>query len=278
MVGEASNPSLANERLAVDLTVLQIKGRADGMQHDETRNSVFRWAKKTLRDPVPDATLHPSVLARFNVDDVQQYDVMAPYRPEPLRTHKMLETYYKNIPMPRTTCWQRVSLRCKCFKKIVSDAVGRWLSKITRSLYPENWQSDDIMSARQLTPDSIVSCIGLAFLFLFVGWGGWILLFWQVEPWLREGVWHSYPIATYVSLETSWSGLRLIVDWVLALPLTLLLVVVGVVVFRICGLFSAKLYQWASRAPAATLRHRKRKRESRVPDLLAPISSIIGSY
>jgi hypothetical protein len=157
MVGEASNPNLGNLRLAVDLSVLQVNGRADGMQHDETRDSVFRWAKKTLRDPVPDATLHASILERFDLDEVQQYDVMAPYRPEPLRNHKTLETYYKNMPMPHNTCWQRISLRYKRFKKTVSDAVGRWVSQVTHRLYPKNWGTEDIMNARRLTPDSIVS-------------------------------------------------------------------------------------------------------------------------
>jgi hypothetical protein len=165
----------------------------------------------------------------------------------------MVETYYKNIPMPHTTCWQRISVLYSYFKKIVSAAGGRWISRVTRRLYPDNWKTEDLMSARQLTPDSVVSCIGLALLILFVGWAGGIFLFRQAIPWLQQGVWHSYPIAAYVTLQTGWVGLRLIIDWVLALPMTLLLVVVGVVIFRIFGLFSAKLYEWASRAPGVTL-------------------------
>jgi uncharacterized protein (DUF2235 family) len=98
MIDEASNVKLGDERLIVDSSVLQINGRADGMQHDETRSALFRWAKKTFRNPVPDATVHASVSERFKLKEVQQYDFVTPYRPEPLRNHANFHAYYKKCP------------------------------------------------------------------------------------------------------------------------------------------------------------------------------------
>jgi uncharacterized protein (DUF2235 family) len=247
MIDEASNPALGNKRLIVDSSVLDPNGRADGIQHDETRSAVFRWAKKTFRNPVPDATVHASVSERFKLKEVQQYDFMAPYRPEPLRNHKDFQAYYENVPLPHVTCWQRISLQYRRLKKIVGKTVGDWLSQVTRSFYPEDWKTENAMSARRLTPDSIASCLGLALLAFFVGWAGWILIFCQIIPWLREDVWYSYPISAYLTLQTSWVGLQLIIDWVWKLPMSLLLAVVGVVFFRLFGILSAKLYEWASR-------------------------------
>lgn len=247
MIDEASNPALGNERLIVDSSVLQPNGRVDGMQHDETRNALFRWAKKTFRNPVPDATVHGSVSERFKLKEIQQYDFMAPYRPEPLRSHKDFHTYYENVPMPHVTCWQRISSQYHRLKRIVGKIIGDWLSQVTRSFYPEDWKTEDAMRTRRLTPDSIASCVGLGLLVFFVGWAGWILIFCQIIPWLREDVWYSYPISAYFSLQTSWVGLQLIIDWVWKLPMSLFLAVIGVFLFRGFGIFSAKLYEWASR-------------------------------
>ena len=54
-------------------------------------------------------------------------------------------------------------------------------------------------------------------------------------------------------LQTGWIGLQLIIDWVLMLPVTLLLAVVGVVLSEYVGFFSAKLYQWAKAESLGTL-------------------------
>lgn len=110
MVGEAADVKLGEEALLVDMEVLQLNGRIDGMQHDETRSAAFRWAKKTLRDPVNDATLHDSVVPRFELKGVQQYDLTAAYRPEALRSHVDVTSYYAGIPPPHTTCWQHIAI------------------------------------------------------------------------------------------------------------------------------------------------------------------------
>jgi hypothetical protein len=82
---------------------------------------------------------------------------------------------------------------------------------------------------------------------LFVGAAVWILVLWQIIPWLLEGVWHSYPSAAFYVPFTSWVGLAMIFDWIFTLPVTLLLSLSGIFLFWISGLLSAKLYQWASK-------------------------------
>jgi hypothetical protein len=73
------------------------------------------------------------------------------------------------------------------------------------------------------------------------------MAFWQIVPWLRQGVWQHYPAANYVHPQTSWIGLQFIIDWLVALPITLVLVVFGIILFWGAGLISAKMYQCASR-------------------------------
>jgi hypothetical protein len=58
---------LDDEGLILDRTVLTTHPSADGMQHDETRSLAFRLAGKSDRDPVPEATLHPTVVDRFKL-------------------------------------------------------------------------------------------------------------------------------------------------------------------------------------------------------------------
>ena len=58
---------LDDEGLILDRTVLTTHPSADGMQHDETRSLAFRLAGKSDRDPVPEATLRPTVVDRFKL-------------------------------------------------------------------------------------------------------------------------------------------------------------------------------------------------------------------
>lgn len=250
MIDQASDSRLGEERLLLDPTVLRVNGRADGMQHDETRSAAFRWAKKTLREPVRDATLHQSVPPRFELDGVQQYDITAAYRPEALRDHEKVVAYYENIPLPHTTCWQRITTQWDRLLETARETVERAFVSLAAILYRKDWKSEDAMETtqRRLTPDSVISCLGLLFSALFVGSAAWIFLIWQIIPWLHEGVWHSYPVLHFFALHTGWIGLQLIADWLLALPVTLLLALSGLFLFRVFGLLSAKLYQAANRA------------------------------
>jgi len=80
--------------LKADRVALRLYPSADGMQHDECRGLIFRFAKKINRKIDTDAVLHPSVYERFKLPVVLQYDLMLPYRPEGLRHHEKLKQYY----------------------------------------------------------------------------------------------------------------------------------------------------------------------------------------
>jgi len=89
---------MSNEAIAaglkVDDSVLQLYPSAAGMQHDEYKSSIFRYAGRLDRDPPPDAPLHESVYERFELKEVLQYDETKPYRPRCLQMHADLQKYY----------------------------------------------------------------------------------------------------------------------------------------------------------------------------------------
>ena len=74
--------------LILDTTALHISPSATGMQHDECRSLVFRYAKRLHREINPKADVHGSVAERFDLPFVLQYDVDRPYRPDGLRLHE----------------------------------------------------------------------------------------------------------------------------------------------------------------------------------------------
>jgi len=79
-----------------DPSVLKLYPDPAGMQHDETRSWVFRFAAKAPRDIDAKAPLHPSVIDRMKLAEVQQYDVAGPYRPEKLRGHSIAGEFFKS--------------------------------------------------------------------------------------------------------------------------------------------------------------------------------------
>jgi uncharacterized protein (DUF2235 family) len=87
--------------ILLDESVLRVYPSATGPQHDECRKGFagiwkrlgFKWNMK-YRDIDNDAPLHPSVLQRFAEPAILNYDVMVPYRPEPLRNHEQVKHYY----------------------------------------------------------------------------------------------------------------------------------------------------------------------------------------
>jgi uncharacterized protein (DUF2235 family) len=91
----------------IDDAVLRVYPASDGPQHNECRKGFpgiwkrlgFRWKTKH-RDIDHDAPLHPSVLGRFAAAFVLDYDVLVPYRPEPLRNHNQVKQYYVETPAP----------------------------------------------------------------------------------------------------------------------------------------------------------------------------------
>ena len=87
--------------LDVARTLVQLSPCATGMQHDERKSSViFGLGKEKIRDPKPDAPLHPKVLERFSAPAGLQYDEMRPYRPDAMRDHVETKWYYRDSPVP----------------------------------------------------------------------------------------------------------------------------------------------------------------------------------
>jgi hypothetical protein len=94
-IKELPDPILLND------TVLHVHPSPTGPQHDECRKGFggiwtllgFKWTKK-YRDIEDDAPLHASVLDRFAAPAVLDYDLILPYRPEPLRNHDQVKHYY----------------------------------------------------------------------------------------------------------------------------------------------------------------------------------------
>jgi uncharacterized protein (DUF2235 family) len=238
MVAAASD-ALGEEGLILDRTVLTMHPAADGMQHDETRSLAFRLAGKSDRDPVPEATLHPTVVERFGLPAVLQYDVMALYRPEALRGHNDFPGAYDNIPLPRQTCVQLIKARYEAWRRD------------HRREHP--WRDHFFLFLKGMHMDRIVSC--LALLFLIVAAGAGIAVFgYQLVEWLRTDIWHPMPLDAAIGgirkFGSGWLGLQRIYDWVLALPLSILCIVIGFLVFWAGGVLSAFLYKRAAHVNA----------------------------
>ncbi|HEX8626441.1 MAG TPA: DUF2235 domain-containing protein [Allosphingosinicella sp.] len=84
----------AGAGLLHDHTVLRAFADPTGMQHDESKSSVFRFARKIDRRIPANAPLHPSVLDRFSAKEVLHYDENRAYRPEALRKHGKVAHFY----------------------------------------------------------------------------------------------------------------------------------------------------------------------------------------
>ncbi|WP_426533806.1 T6SS phospholipase effector Tle1-like catalytic domain-containing protein [Bradyrhizobium sp. McL0615] len=238
MVAAASD-SLGERGLILDRAVLTMHPAADGIQHDETRSLAFRLAGKSDRAPVPEATLHPTVVERFGMPGVLQYDVMSLYRPEALRGHTNLPGAYDNIPMPRQTCLQLMKASYKAWRRA------------HRKEHP--WRDRFFLFLKGIHMDRVVSCLALLFLVVAAATG--ILIFgYQLVEWLRTDIWHPLPLEVAIggirNFGSGWLGLQRVYDWILALPLSILFIVIGFLTFWAGGLLSAYLYKRAARVEA----------------------------
>ena len=235
---EAASDRLGKEGLLLDRGVLQPEPAADGMQHDEARSVVFRLAGKSNRDPLPEAILHPTVVERFNLAGVLQYDVVAPYRPEALRGHHKFPGAYDNIPLPRQTCAQRITVA--------------WHGKAATP------QAEDksFTTLKENAMDRIISCTALLLLIIAAAIGT-VIFAYQCVTWLHSGLWHPMPLGLLLgwirSVGADWIGLRRIYQWVLALPLVIFFYAVGIFIFWLGGVWSAALYKKAAHAQAKTI-------------------------
>jgi uncharacterized protein (DUF2235 family) len=242
---------LKDEKLIVDRGVLNPHPAHDGMQHDETHSIAFQYAKKLDRDPIEDATLHKSVLARFEAGPVLQYDLMHFYRPEPLRHHienkgtpdqvDFNSKYYSSIALPQVTCWQGISMTIRSWIKQTSKAF--WLSGPVQSL---------LIKAKERKVDKKISCLGLLF-GAALAFTALSIFVYQTVLWLLRGTWppvalEDTPASLVRGLGRSWVGLQMLYDWLLAIPATLGLAILAFVVFWSFGIWSAKLYERQSTA------------------------------
>lgn len=91
MLEEARNPFIG---LKVDHRVLRLWPSPAGMQHDETASGLFKFGSKLDRDPVRDATLHESVIRRFELPEVLHFNLKRLYRPGCLAEHKTVSYFY----------------------------------------------------------------------------------------------------------------------------------------------------------------------------------------
>jgi hypothetical protein len=94
--------------------------------------------------------------------------------------------------------------------------------------------------------DRVASCIGLLFGLLgALGCTGILAV--QSFYWLSTGLWWPLPLKIAAnclkSIGSDWVGLQTIFDWILRLPLSLAILVVGYSLFWVFGVISAKLYK-----------------------------------
>jgi hypothetical protein len=80
--------------LQYDPSLLHLYPDASGPQHDEIRSSVFKYAKKAIRELRDDAPLHPTVLERLQAGEVLNFDRYEEYRPSNLKEHKDARQFY----------------------------------------------------------------------------------------------------------------------------------------------------------------------------------------
>jgi hypothetical protein len=247
--------ALGDEKLLVNEQVLALHEDPAGKQQGETRSLAFRLAGKSDRDPVVDATLHHTVAQRFAVaSGVLQYDVTAPYRPEALRGHHDFASIYSNVPLPHATCGQRIRLRWNAWQRERrhrarearrAAAAAKVALQGNTQPRPTTMETPDEGNGK-LHLDRLLSCVGLA---AFIVGTSAMLLIWlyQLLVWLESGVWHSLPLGTVAGslryIGEGWAGLQILYGWLLALPLSLSLFLIGFLLFWRLGALSASAYK-----------------------------------
>lgn len=103
------NATEMKDGIKIDSSVLNLYPSVDGVQHSQrsagfpflTRWFGVTWKGKIRSLPNPKTTLHTSVYERISLPTVLQFDTLAPYRPEALRTHEKLTNLYGEIPLPK---------------------------------------------------------------------------------------------------------------------------------------------------------------------------------
>jgi Uncharacterized alpha/beta hydrolase domain (DUF2235) len=96
--------------LKYDPTVLKLFPDHAGMQHDEVKTGWglitkfgLTWSEKARDLPSDTAIMHRSVYGRFDLDRVQVFDRLTPYRPETLRRHIDFARFYEAAAIPASS-------------------------------------------------------------------------------------------------------------------------------------------------------------------------------
>jgi uncharacterized protein (DUF2235 family) len=104
-----SSASVVPDGLKYNASLLRVFPHPEGMQHDEVKSGLGlftkltgrSWPEKNRKLPTPKdseiskAVMHRSVYKRFDLADVQVYDLRAPYRPDTLQNHVDFMKYYE---------------------------------------------------------------------------------------------------------------------------------------------------------------------------------------
>ncbi|MDA5633411.1 MULTISPECIES: DUF2235 domain-containing protein [Rhizobium/Agrobacterium group] len=96
MVNRATN---VTHPIVVDDKWLHLYPSSAGVQHDEIKSGWLPWKSCVRKIPV-DAPIHPSVVDRFKLAGVVHYDETKAYRPEGLRGHDAVKSYYDGGAAP----------------------------------------------------------------------------------------------------------------------------------------------------------------------------------
>jgi hypothetical protein len=90
MIDEATKAGMLWDEAAV-----KIQPSANGIEHDECKHGIFRFASKNQRLLDKTAPLHPSVKERLELTAVTKCDMTGPYRPKALCNHVACAYYYE---------------------------------------------------------------------------------------------------------------------------------------------------------------------------------------
>lgn len=97
-----------------------------------------------------------------------------------------------------------------------------------------------------MTADKVFSCTGLV-AFIAGSLSALGILVYQCFVWLIAGIWPPLPLeivgSCIRSLGAGWIGLQIINTWILALPLSLVIFLIGFLLFWLLGALSATAYK-----------------------------------
>jgi hypothetical protein len=109
---------------------------AAGPQHDEVKRGFglltklfgWTWSEQARRLPSPDAVMHRTVFERFDLEAVQVYDELIPYRPVTLAQHNEFARFYvAGAPFPANSLESATALADDDLSPLFHPAMSRAL-------------------------------------------------------------------------------------------------------------------------------------------------------